>query len=164
MSSASFPHLSTSPGEQSSSITPACFVPMWAGLPWPVLDGDGGGGGYGGESSAAPAAERLTSCVEAIRQSGLVQPGGVRTSLEVRLVGISRETCRYCVRGVARVSGWALWVCPVCFFCFFCRVSRYRVLFRCAFLLISLCTTRMRMFFTLAACLLSEYGTPQSEF
>ncbi|CAM9190550.1 unnamed protein product [Pylaiella littoralis] len=61
--------------EQSSSVTPACFVPMWAGLPWPVLGG-------GDEGGTAPAAERLMRCVEALRQSGLVQPGGVCTSLE----------------------------------------------------------------------------------
>ncbi|CAM9701211.1 unnamed protein product, partial [Ectocarpus sp. 13 AM-2016] len=62
-------------GEQSPSVTPACFVPMWAGLPWPVLDDDD-------ESGIAESAHRLGRSVEALRSSGLVQPGGVRTSLE----------------------------------------------------------------------------------
>ncbi|CAM9331971.1 unnamed protein product [Ectocarpus sp. 12 AP-2014] len=62
-------------GEQSPSITPACFVPMWAGLPWPVLDDDE-------DSGIAESAHRLGRSVEALRSSGLVQPGGVRTSLE----------------------------------------------------------------------------------
>eukprot|EP00903_Cladosiphon_okamuranus_P020327 g18650.t1 len=71
-------------GEQSSSITPACFVPMWAGLPWPVLD-DGAGAGVSVPIGAAADSEsglRLARCVEALRQSGLVLPGGVQTSLE----------------------------------------------------------------------------------
>ncbi|CAN0055782.1 unnamed protein product, partial [Ectocarpus sp. 4 AP-2014] len=62
-------------GEQSPSVTPACFVPMWAGLPWPVLDNDD-------DSGIAESAHRLGRSVEALRSSGLVQPGGVRTSLE----------------------------------------------------------------------------------
>ncbi|CAM9251232.1 unnamed protein product, partial [Hapterophycus canaliculatus] len=64
-------------GEQSSTVTPACFVPMWAGLPWPVLVGNG-------DSNDGDAAGplRLARCVEALRLSGLVRPGGVRTSLE----------------------------------------------------------------------------------
>ncbi|CAN0427370.1 unnamed protein product, partial [Ectocarpus fasciculatus] len=62
-------------GEQSPSVTPACFVPMWAGLPWPVLDDDD-------NSGIAENAHRLGRSVEALRSSGLVQPGGVRTSLE----------------------------------------------------------------------------------
>lgn len=74
-------------GEQSSSITPACFVPMWAGLPWPrvdsVLDGKGGGNGGGGGGGGAQGV-RLARCVESLRGSGLVQAGGVCTSLEVR--------------------------------------------------------------------------------
>lgn len=84
------PLLPASPGEQSASITPACFVPLWAGLPWPVLD-DGADGGAGEGGGAAPPGEsgggrRLAACVEALRRSGLVQPGGVRTSLEVMLM------------------------------------------------------------------------------
>ncbi|CBJ33981.1 Trehalase C-terminal fragment, family GH37 [Ectocarpus siliculosus] len=62
-------------GEQSPSVTPACFVPMWAGLPWPVLDDDD-------DSGIAESADRLGRSVKALRSSGLVQPGGVRTSLE----------------------------------------------------------------------------------
>ncbi|CAM9566394.1 unnamed protein product [Scytosiphon promiscuus] len=77
-------------GEQSSTITPACFVPMWAGLPWPMPVGSGNGntGGRAGAPTATQEdqdedeAQRLERCVGALRRSGLVQPGGVRTSLE----------------------------------------------------------------------------------
>lgn len=61
-------------GEQSSSVTPACFVPMWAGLPWPRLDG---------EAAGAVEGFSLERCVQSLRSSGLVQPGGICTSLEV---------------------------------------------------------------------------------
>lgn len=65
-------------GEQSSSVTPACFVPMWAGLPWPRLDGGTAGAAEGFS---------LGRCVQTLRRSGLVQPGGVCTSLEVTNLG-----------------------------------------------------------------------------
>ena len=86
-------------GEQSSSITPACFVPMWAGLPWPRVDcaldeksgvtGGGGGGGSGGVQSV-----RLARCVESLRGNGLVQTGGVCTSLEVWRIRTRTRLCR----------------------------------------------------------------------
>ncbi|CAN0367758.1 unnamed protein product, partial [Discosporangium mesarthrocarpum] len=53
-------------GRQSSSITPAAFSPLWAGLLWPGAPG---------------LKHRLHSCVAALKGSGLVLPGGVQTSL-----------------------------------------------------------------------------------
>lgn len=47
---------------------------MWAGLPWPRLTED-----EGEESAGA----RLSRCVASLRSSGIVQPGGICTSLEV---------------------------------------------------------------------------------
>lgn len=66
---------------------------MWAGLPWPRLDCDvnGGGGGSGGGSGEG---EMLARCVESLRSSGLVQEGGVGTSLEVKNINSNSSNKR----------------------------------------------------------------------
>ncbi|CAM9636426.1 unnamed protein product, partial [Sphacelaria rigidula] len=61
-------------GGQSTSITPACYIPLWAGLPWPRAQD----GASGRESAGA----RLARSVASLRSSGLVQAGGVCTSLQ----------------------------------------------------------------------------------
>ncbi|CAN0014508.1 unnamed protein product, partial [Choristocarpus tenellus] len=54
-------------GKQSPSVTPAGYIPLWAGLPWP-------GPNVG---------SRLAACVESLKGSGLILPGGVKTSTAV---------------------------------------------------------------------------------
>lgn len=55
---------------------------MWAGLPWPRLDLEDGEDS-GVSIVAEEADERLARCVKALRDSDLVHPGGVCTTLEV---------------------------------------------------------------------------------
>lgn len=67
---------------------------MWAGLPWPSLPGCGPDDANIGNGIAEDA--RLGRCAESLRKSGLVQPGGVCTSMEVSCeLLIGRVICMF---------------------------------------------------------------------